>query len=82
MAKEKAALKEKGIDVIDLSVGTPNIPPTQKIKQTIAYEVTKDESYLYAFASHGWQIDKPRATMFVWAKIPEKFGTDDVAYCG
>lgn len=48
LAKEKAALKEKGIDVIDLSVGTPNIPPTQKIKQTIADEATKDESYVYA----------------------------------
>jgi alanine-synthesizing transaminase len=21
----------------------------------------------------GWEIDKPRGTMFVWAKIPDKF---------
>ncbi len=44
-----------------------------------AYEKRRD-ILIEAFASHGWQIDKPRATMFVWAKIPEKFGTDDVAF--
>lgn len=22
---------------------------------------------------HGWEVEKPRATMFVWAKIPEQF---------
>jgi len=48
LAKEKAALKARGVDVIDLSVGTPNIPPTQAIKQTIADESMKDESYIYA----------------------------------
>lgn len=25
----------------------------------------------------GWQIEKPQATMFVWAKIPPKFGSQD-----
>lgn len=48
LAKEKAALRAKGMDVIDLSVGTPNIAPAQVIKQTIAREATKDESYVYA----------------------------------
>jgi LL-diaminopimelate aminotransferase len=44
-----------------------------------AYEKRRD-ILISAFAAHGWQIDKPRATMFVWAKIPEKFGTDDVSF--
>ena len=44
-----------------------------------AYEKRRD-MLISAFASHGWQIDKPRATMFVWAKIPEAFGTDDVKF--
>jgi len=48
LAKEKAALKAGGMDVIDLSVGTPNIPPTQAIRQIIADEAMKDESYIYA----------------------------------
>ncbi len=48
LAKEKAALQADGTDVIDLSVGTPNIAPAQAIKQTIADEAMKDESYIYA----------------------------------
>lgn len=48
LAKEKAKLKANGVDVIDLSVGTPNIPPTKAIKQTIANESLKDENYVYA----------------------------------
>jgi LL-diaminopimelate aminotransferase len=44
-----------------------------------AYEKRRD-ILIGAFASHGWQIDKPHATMFVWAKIPESFGSYDVAF--
>ena len=44
-----------------------------------AYEKRRD-ILISAFAAHGWQIDKPRATMFVWAKIPQRFGNDDVAF--
>ncbi len=28
----------------------------------------------------GWGVEKPRATMFVWARIPEKFGTGSVKF--
>ena len=48
LAKEKLMLTEKGIDVIDLSVGTPNIPPAPSVKHAIAQEAEKDENYIYA----------------------------------
>ena len=28
----------------------------------------------------GWQVEKPQGTMFVWARIPEKYD-DDAAFC-
>ena len=28
----------------------------------------------------GWEVEKPKATMFVWAKIPEKFKMDSVEF--
>ena len=28
----------------------------------------------------GWEVDKPKATMFVWAKIPEKFKMKSVEF--
>ncbi|MFA4874252.1 MAG: aminotransferase class I/II-fold pyridoxal phosphate-dependent enzyme [bacterium] len=30
----------------------------------------------------GWQVDKPKATMFVWAKIPDRFAAEgSAAFC-
>lgn len=43
-----------------------------------AYEKRRD-LLCDGFNSIGWQIDKPAATMFVWAKIPERF-TDSLEF--
>lgn len=43
--KEKQA---RGETVIDLSVGTPNIPPAQHILETMAKEVSDKSNYIYA----------------------------------
>lgn len=48
LAQAKTRLTVSGTDVIDLSVGTPNIPPTDELKQTIADEAMDDSSYVYA----------------------------------
>lgn len=53
LAKEKTALIKAGIDVIDLSVGTPNIPPTDTVKNAIAAEAVKSENYIYAIEDIG-----------------------------
>ncbi len=50
------------------------------VRETAAAYEKRRDLLISAFAQHGWQINKPRATMFVWAKIPESFGTDDVAF--
>jgi LL-diaminopimelate aminotransferase len=43
------------------------------------YEKRRDV-LIDCFANAGWSVDRPKATMFVWAKIPESFGTDDMAF--
>jgi LL-diaminopimelate aminotransferase len=48
LARLKTQLHQDGRDVIDLSVGTPNIPPDISIRRTIADEALKDENYVYA----------------------------------
>ena len=48
LAQLKTLLIKDGRDVIDLSVGTPNIPPDTSIRRTIADEALKDENYVYA----------------------------------
>ena len=46
--------------------------------QTCVKEITKTyekrrDVLIESFAKAGWKIKKPNASMFVWAKIPEKF---------
>lgn len=42
----------------------------ESIKQK--YE-NRAEVLVKSFKSAGWEIEKPKATMFIWAKIPQKF---------
>lgn len=62
LAKEKTALIKAGIDVIDLSVGTPNIPPTDTVKNAIAAEAVKSENYIYAIED----IDELKQAAAAW----------------
>jgi len=55
---------EKGIDVIDLSVGTPNIPPTKCVLDEISVEAAKSENYIYAIKD----LDELRETAAIWYK--------------
>jgi LL-diaminopimelate aminotransferase len=62
LAQEKAALLKAGADVIDLSVGTPNIPPAPHIRETLTHEADRDESYVYAIGD----LPELRETAAAW----------------
>lgn len=47
LAKIKAERLAKGLHVVDFSVGAPNIPPSQKIIDTILKAAEKPENYVY-----------------------------------
>lgn len=44
--------------------------PVERIRET--YRSRRDK-LIESFARAGWEIPKPKATMFVWAQIPEEF---------
>lgn len=44
----KQQKEEKGEEVIDLSVGTPNIPPAKHIREALCEAAAKPENYIYA----------------------------------
>lgn len=51
--------------------------PQEVIDRTRAAYVERIDALIDGLNSAGWQIDKPRATMFVWAPVPKKFGTSE-----
>lgn len=44
----KAEMISKGIDVVDFSIGTPDIPPSPEVIQMLSEECSKVENYKYA----------------------------------
>ena len=49
--------------------------PREVIDQTRAAYVERIDALIDGLNAAGWHVDKPRATMFVWAAVPEGFGT-------
>lgn len=48
MARHKEKAVSKGIDMIDLSVGSPDLPPPAGVRSILAEEVEKEHNYGYA----------------------------------
>ncbi len=51
--------------------------PLEVIDKTRAAYVERIDALIDGLNAVGWQIDKPRATMFVWAPVPKNFGTSE-----
>ena len=51
--------------------------PQEVIDRTRAAYVERIDALIDGLNAVGWKIDKPKATMFVWAPVPEKFGTSE-----
>ena len=47
--------------------------PQDCVSQICSLYKTRRDVLIDSFAKAGWEIEKPRASMFVWAKIPEPF---------
>jgi alanine-synthesizing transaminase len=44
---------------------------THLVKDVVETYEKRRDVLIESFANAGWEIEKPKATMFVWAKIPE-----------
>ena len=48
LAKKANQRKKAGLPVIDFSTGTPNIPPSKKIRETLSKAALDSKNYIYA----------------------------------
>ena len=51
--------------------------PQEVIDKTRAAYIERRDALVDGLNAAGWQIDKPKATMFVWAPVPKNFGTSE-----
>jgi len=68
LLEAKLALKAKGMDTIDLSIGTPDLPPPEHVMRAIAEGAMKPENYVYAVK------DRPQLLNTVAAWYQRRFG--------
>jgi len=58
---------------IQISAITALNGPQQYVEQIRETYRSRRDKLIESFARAGWEIPKPKATMFVWAEIPEEF---------
>ncbi|MCR5834634.1 MAG: aminotransferase class I/II-fold pyridoxal phosphate-dependent enzyme [Selenomonadaceae bacterium] len=51
--------------------------PQEVIDKTRAAYIERRDALVDGLCAAGWQMDKPKATMFVWAPVPKNFGTSE-----
>ena len=51
--------------------------PQEVIDKTRAAYIARRDALVDGLCAAGWQMDKPKATMFVWAPVPKNFGTSE-----
>ena len=51
--------------------------PREVVDKTRAAYVERIDALIDGLCAVGWQIEKPKATMFVWAPVPKGFGTSE-----
>jgi len=55
--------------------------PQDSVKQTLETFRQRRDAFISALHDIGWQVPTPSATMYVWAKLPERWSNDSVKFC-
>ena len=63
LLQKKQEKEAQGVSVIDLSVGTPNIPPEERIRQVLSQAALDPKSYVYAIRDTS-ALQKPAAEWY------------------
>ncbi|MGI6176521.1 MAG: aminotransferase class I/II-fold pyridoxal phosphate-dependent enzyme [Christensenellales bacterium] len=85
LADLKRSLKDEGVRVVDLSVGTPNIPPEQHCVQALLEAASDAKKYVYAIgdtqelldAAAAWYERRYGVTLDASCEIASLLGSQD-----
>lgn len=53
----------------------------ESVKQTVATFQKRRDTFIQALHNIGWQVPTPKATMYVWAKLPEPWQNNSMGFC-
>ncbi len=55
--------------------------PPSLVQATINHFEQRRDAFINALHKIGWNVPTPEATMYIWAKLPERWQTDSVGFC-
>jgi aspartate/methionine/tyrosine aminotransferase len=53
----------------------------ESVHQTVAIFKQRRDVLVQALQDIGWEVPKPQATLYIWAKLPEKWSKDSLEFC-
>ena len=53
----------------------------ESVKQTVTTFQKRRDTFIQALHNIGWQVPTPKATMYVWAKLPEPWQNNSMGFC-
>lgn len=83
----KTAARRRGEDIIDMSMGNPDGETPRHIVDKLVEAAQRENTHGYwlskgiprrrkaarGMIEAGWTVEVPKATMYIWAKIPEPY---------
>ena len=55
--------------------------PQSGVKRNVDSFRKRRDAFVNALVRSGWEVPMPKATMYVWAKLPEPWGNDSIQFC-
>ena len=55
--------------------------PQSGVKKNVDSFRKRRDAFVNALVGSGWEVPMPKATMYVWAKLPEPWGKDSIQFC-
>ena len=55
--------------------------PQDHIAQNMAVFATRRDTFIQRMQNIGWNIPKPEATLYIWAKLPQPWSEDSIGFC-
>lgn len=55
--------------------------PQDSVKTTVATFRKRRDAFINALHRIGWQVPKPEATMYIWAKLPDAWSKKSLEFC-
>lgn len=66
--------------ILNGAIAALNSPP-DNVQQVAEIFKERRDTFIQALHQIGWQVPTPKATMYIWAKLPEKWAANSVKFC-